>query len=172
MPGSRGRPSRFTAMVGEATHAVEITELEDGRWDIVIDGERRLVDSRRTGAASFSLLIDHVTAEVSVLVRGTTYAVEAGGRTHRVRLLDERAMRARGRAAGDGDREVRAIMPGKVVAVLVEAGATVAAGQALLVIEAMKMENEIVSPRAGTVKEVRVKPGQAVEGGELLAVVE
>jgi len=95
-----------------------------------------------------------------------------GGRTHRIRLLDERALRARGRAVGAGDREVRAIMPGKVVAVLVEVGATVEPGQGLLVIEAMKMENEVPAPRAGTVKELRVQPGQAVEAGELLAIVE
>jgi len=63
-------------------------------------------------------------------------------------------------------------MPGKVVAVLVEAGARVERGQGLLVIEAMKMENEIGAPRAGTVSEVRVKPGQAVEPGELLARID
>src|SRR5207302_65535 len=69
-------------------------------------------------------------------------------------------------------REVRAAMPGKVVAVLIEAGAAVTRGQGLLVIEAMKMENEVVAPRDGTVQEIRVQPGQAVEAGELLAVVE
>ncbi len=63
-------------------------------------------------------------------------------------------------------------MPGKVVAVLVEAGARVERGQGLLVIEAMKMENEIAAPRAGTVADVRVKPGQAVEAGELLARID
>ena len=96
-----------------------------------------------------------------------------GGRTHRLRLLDERAMRrARAAAARTGEREVRAAMPGKVVAVLVEAGATVERGQGLLVVEAMKMENEIAAPRAGTVQEIRVKPGQAVEAGELLARID
>ncbi|TMB21496.1 MAG: acetyl-CoA carboxylase biotin carboxyl carrier protein subunit [Deltaproteobacteria bacterium] len=63
-------------------------------------------------------------------------------------------------------------MPGKVVAVLVEPGARVERGQGLLVIEAMKMENEIGSPRTGTVAEVRVRPGQAVEAGELLARID
>jgi biotin carboxyl carrier protein len=63
-------------------------------------------------------------------------------------------------------------MPGKVVAVLVEVGAAVERGQGLLVIEAMKMENEIAAPRAGTVAELRVRPGQAVEQGELLARID
>jgi 3-methylcrotonyl-CoA carboxylase alpha subunit len=63
-------------------------------------------------------------------------------------------------------------MPGKVVAILVEPGAAVERGQALLVIEAMKMENEIGAPRAGRLAELLVRPGQAVEGGELLARIE
>ena len=166
------RPARFTALVGDTTHAVEVVPLDDGRYEVSIDGRSRVVDSRQTGAATFSLLIEHASAEVSVLARGDSYAVEVGGRTHRIRLLNERALRARGRAVGAGDREVRAIMPGKVVAVLVEVGAAVEPGQGLLVIEAMKMENEVPAPRAGTVKELRVQPGQAVEAGELLAIVE
>jgi biotin carboxyl carrier protein len=110
---------------------------------------------------------------VSVVTRGEEYAVTVDGRTHRLRLLDER--RARRQAAGggkEGGREVRSAMPGKVVAVLVAPGATVERGQGILVVEAMKMENEIAAPRSGTVSEILVKPGQAVEAGELLARID
>ena len=162
-------PARFTAFVGDETHAVEIEQLEDGRFRVLIDGRERIVDSRQTGPATFSLLIEHATADVSVSSRGDDYVVALGGRTHRLKLLDERAMRRRARhGAAAGGKEVRAAMPGKVVAVLVQAGATIERGQGLLVIEAMKMENEIGAPRAGTVTEVLVRPGQAVESGELL----
>ena len=71
-----------------------------------------------------------------------------------------------------GIKEIRAVMPGKVVAVLVDVGASVEQGQGVLVIEAMKMENEIKAQRSGSVKEIRVTPGQAVEAGELLAVID
>ena len=169
---SSTRPARFTALVGEATHALEVEPLGEGRYRIAIDGRERIVDGRETGAGTFSLLIDHAAAEVSVTSRGDEFQVAVGGRTHRLRLLDERARRRQRAAAVDGAREVRAAMPGKVVAVLVEAGARVERGQGLLVIEAMKMENEIAAPRAGTVAEVRVKPGQAVEAGELLARID
>ena len=165
------RPSRFTAVVGDATRAVEVVALGEGRYQVSVDGTVSTVDGRRTGAAGFSLLIDHALTDVSVVMRGDTYLVDVGGRVHRVQLLDAR--RARTAAApGAGEREVRAAMPGKIVAVLVEAGATVTRGQGLLVIEAMKMENEVTAPRDGTVQEIRVQSGQTVEAGELLAVVE
>ena len=165
------RPSRFTALVGDAARTVEVVALGEGRYQVSVDGTVSTVDGRRTGAAGFSLLIDHALTDVSVVMRGDTYLVDVGGRVHRVQLLDAR--RARTAAApGAGEREVRAAMPGKIVAVLVEAGATVTRGQGLLVIEAMKMENEVTAPRDGTVQEIRVRPGQAVEAGELLAVVE
>ena len=71
-----------------------------------------------------------------------------------------------------GRQEIRAAMPGRVVGVKVRSGEEVAVGQALLVVEAMKMENEVASPKAGTVTAIVVAPGQAVEPGALLAVVE
>ena len=170
---SPGRPTHFTAVAGETTHAIEIVELGEGRYQVSIDGRTLVVDSRPAGAATLSLLIEHASIEVSVLSRGDAYAVEAGGRRHQLRLLDERAMRRHAAAGGPaGSPEVRAAMPGKVVAVLVEVGTTVERGQGLLVIEAMKMENEISAPRAGRVAAIRVQPGQAVEAGEVLAVVE
>ena len=163
------RPARFTAVVGDSEHAVELHPLDDGRWRATVDGRERVVDSRQTAPGTFSLLIDHAAIEVSFTSRGDDFQVVVGGLAHRLRLLDERALRRRERAAGsDGAREVRAAMPGKVVAVLVAAGATVERGQGLVVLEAMKMENEIGAPRAGKVAEVCVKPGQAVEAGELL----
>ncbi len=168
---SAGRPTRFTALVGDATRTVEVLALDDGRFQVTLDGTVRVVDAARTGPSSWSLLIDRATTEVSVIPKGDGFAVELAGKTHRLRLLDDRAMRAR-QNAGPGDREVRAAMPGKVVTVLAAVGAQVEQGQGLLVIEAMKMENEVPAPRAGEVKEIRVQPGQTVEAGELLAIVE
>ena len=85
--------------------------------------------------------------------------------------LMERARRERGEATGGGAAEVRAMIPGRVLAVAAEAGDTVEAGQRLLVIEAMKMQNEIRAPRSGVVTGVRVAAGRAVELGELLLTI-
>jgi biotin carboxyl carrier protein len=157
--------------VGDTQQAVEVVPLADGRFQVTIDDRSHVVDARQTGPVTWSLLIAQATAEVSVLAKGDAYAVEVAGRTHRLRLLDERQMRARGQAR-QGEKELRASMPGKVVAVLIQEGDVVERGQGLLVIEAMKMENEIPAPRSGTVQVLKVQPGQAVESGELLAVIE
>lgn len=77
-----------------------------------------------------------------------------------------------GEAAAQGERRVSAPMPGRIVRVLVRAGDAVAAGQPLVVVEAMKMENELKSPKAGRVKEVSVAEGTSIEAGRLLVVVE
>ena len=168
-----GRAQVFTAVVGGDTRRVVVVALADGGWQVTLDDQPPVVvDGRRTGTASYSLLMDGRAAEVHLLARGDDYTVATGGRVHRFKLLDERTLRARQGSVRGGDREIRAVMPGKVVAVLVEVGAPVAEGDGLLVIEAMKMENEIKATRAGTVTEIHVAPGQAVEAGELLAVVD
>jgi biotin carboxyl carrier protein len=167
------RPARFTAIVGETEHTVELHPLDDGRWRAIVDGREQVVDSRETAPGTFSLLIDHAATEVSVTSHGDDFQVVVRGLAHRLRLLDERALRRRERGAvGDGAREIRAAMPGKVVAVLVETGATVERGQGVVVLEAMKMENEIGAPRAGKIAEICVKPGQNVEAGELLVRID
>ena len=90
-------------------------------------------------------------------------------------MLDERRARRAAAGAGlggSGDKEVRSMMPGKVVDVLVGAGDEVEKDQGVLIVEAMKMENEIRAAVAGTVKAVHVTAGQAVESGELLLELE
>jgi biotin carboxyl carrier protein len=85
--------------------------------------------------------------------------------------LRARASRARGDAGHDGPTEVRAIIPGVVVSVAVAAGDQVTAGQQLLTVEAMKMQNELRAPRAGTIERLAVGPGRTIEVGDLLVVI-
>ena len=167
-----GRPYTYQSPAGDQTRTVVVVPREDGRSEVTIDGTSRIVDARSTGPHTLSLLLDGAQHEVHLAVKGDAWTVLADGLAHRVTLLDERARRAGRSAQGPGDKEIRAVMPGKVVALLVEVGHQVEQGQGVLVIEAMKMENEIKAPRTGTVQEIRVKPGQAVEAGELLAVID
>jgi biotin carboxyl carrier protein len=93
---------------------------------------------------------------------------------NRVALVDKsrRRLHAPGERVITGRVELKAMMPGRVVNVLVNAGDEVAADQGIVVVEAMKMENELKTPKAGKVTEIKVSVGQAVEKGEILAVIE
>ncbi len=104
-----------------------------------------------------------------VLVGGFRFVVET--ESERTASLRERASRGRAASAHSGPLQVKAIIPGKVVAVSVAAGDTVTAGQQLLVVEAMKMQNELRSPRDGTVERVGVAVGVKIEIGDLLVVI-
>jgi biotin carboxyl carrier protein len=101
-------------------------------------------------------------------------AVRIGARKHLYRLDDPRSLRGRrARSSGSaGPLSVLASMPGRVVRVLVQPGDPVEENQPLLVIEAMKMQNELKSSKAGRVTELRVAPGEAVAAGQVLAIVE
>jgi biotin carboxyl carrier protein len=104
-----------------------------------------------------------------VLVDGFRFEVET--ESERIASLRERASRGRATSVRSGPLEVRAIIPGKVVAVSVAPGDAVTAGQQLLVVEAMKMQNELRAPRDGTISRVGVVPGVNIEVGDMLVVI-
>jgi biotin carboxyl carrier protein len=116
----------------------------------------------------------------SVLAGGGSYEVRvdgdrvsAGGQTFRVETIDPRRWnRERNHRQSDGVQSVAAAMPGKVVRVLVSPGDSVEAGQGLIVVEAMKMQNELKALRAGRVVTVTASPGATVNAGEILATIE
>jgi biotin carboxyl carrier protein len=118
--------------------------------------------------------VDNRSFDLEVVREGEDLMVASRGGATRVTLVDaarkSRHPGARPQAAGKAS--LKAMMPGRVVNVLVNVGDEVAAQQGLLVVEAMKMENELKAPKAGKVVEIKVKPGQTVEKGELLLVVE
>ncbi len=165
----------YLATLGDQTHRIEVQELEGNLYRVTIDGVERVVDGRQLSAHTYSLLVDQRSFTVDVTAKEDTYTVLCEGKSFRLKLLDERRLRPGGQVL-DGDKEekkeVRAFMPGKIVEVLVAAEEEVTKEQGLLIIEAMKMENEVRSPSSGKVKEIRVTPGQVVEAGELLVQLE
>jgi len=117
----------------------------------------------------------------SVLLNGRSYRVSKGagneiwvnGRRIRMEVFDPRDLRpGQGVTANQGRQEIAASMPGKVIRVLVAPGDAVEEGQGLVVVEAMKMQNEMKSPKAGRVTEIRARPDATVGAGEILVVVE
>lgn len=100
--------------------------------------------------------------------------VHTGGNSYHIKLIDPKRLRGSGLGTdhGDGAAEIRTAMPGKVVRLLVEAGAEVAKGDGVVVVEAMKMQNELKAPKGGTVKEIKTNEGATVATGDVLVVIE
>lgn len=146
---------------------------DSGRVSAAVDGRLVEADAVRVSRGAYSLLIGGRAVEVTVEdMPGGGLVLRAGGREYHVEIVDPRAWRG-GRGGGielEGRQQLVAPMPGKIVRVLVSAGQQVESGQGLLVIEAMKMQNEVRSPKAGTVERV-AQEGQTVNAGEILAVV-
>jgi biotin carboxyl carrier protein len=165
----------FVARLGERAYTIEIEEIEKSHYQVAVDGNEFLVDGKKTGRTNYSLIVDNRSFEVEVDLTGDEYRVLVDGRSYHIHLIDERRVRRESADLGTqlhGVQQVLVPMPGKVIALLVSEDELVERGQGLAIIEAMKMENEVRSPVAGTVKEIRVKPGESLEGGTVLAIVE
>ena len=132
--------------------SADAVEVEPGIWSIVLDG---------------------CSYEVKLEPAADGYYANVDGRRYQVQVRDPRRLpRARAVLSATGLQKITSPMPGKVVRVLVRQGDQVEAGQGVLVVEAMKMQNEIRSPKAGRVASLRAAEGAAVAGGETLAEVE
>jgi acetyl/propionyl-CoA carboxylase alpha subunit len=164
----------YLAELGQQTHRIEVHPAGESAFTIEIDGVARTVDSRRIGQTTYSLLIEGRSVVAEVSAEGDQFMVSIGGEIFRMQLADERRRQVTlGRPEEEkGRREIRALMPGKVVEVLVQVGDTIVRDQGLVIVEAMKMENELKSPAAGDVTEILVQAGQTVEAGQVLAVID
>jgi biotin carboxyl carrier protein len=160
----------------EAT--ITVDRAADGTWLVTVDGTPREVDARQIRPGTWSLMVDgqsylvdldprkkgvHASIAASSIPAEATLTVE-DAQTRRLRQSLSHGAPARG-------EEVRAPIAGKVVKILCAVGDEVAAHQPVAVLEAMKMENEIVAERGGKVTEIKKEAGQSVETGELLMVL-
>lgn len=167
----------FEIEVNGRARTVGVERLGDSsRFRVTIDGEVTEVDAVRTGGDVLSLILParaHSSYEVGLApgLAAGDWTVYLHQGTLDVSVNGRRARRA-GAAAATGEQRILAPMPGKVLRVLVAPGDEVTARQPLVVVEAMKMENELASQRAGRVKDVPAVVGQSVEAGRLLVVVE
>jgi biotin carboxyl carrier protein len=126
-----------------------------------------------TAPGVFSVLLGTKSFTVSVARRGSEMEVWAGGRRHLLALSDPRDHAGKNsRVSAAGPVEIRAQMPGKVIKLLIEQGASVQAGQGVIIVEAMKMQNEMKSPKDGSVRKIHVSEGGTVAAGETLMIIE
>jgi biotin carboxyl carrier protein len=151
-------------------------KIENGATEYVLSGA-----SSASGQASvfatmpgvYSVLLGARSITVAIAPRGNELEVWAGGRRHTVSLSDPRDRAGKGRhVSASGPVEIRAQMPGKVIKLLVDQGSKVEAGQGVIIVEAMKMQNEMKSPKDGRVGRIHAAEGSTVAAGEALMVIE
>ena len=164
---------KFEVSVGMQKRVVDLERVV-GAWRITLDGTRVDADVAEVEPGVFSVLLRGASHEVRVTPRGDgMLTAQSGNDEFAVEVADPRAWRGRrhGGVEAEGRQQITAPMPGKVVRVLVRVGDEVEAGQGLVVVEAMKMQNEVRSPKSGIVERLMAKEGQPVNAGEVLAVV-
>ena len=161
-------------------HDVSLTLNERESAAAEIDGRRYEVEVRELGDGHYLLLsgkrVSKVRVENRQGARPATglFEVTLGGHTYDATVIDPKRLRSGETAAaqGVGTAQIISPMPGKVVRVLVDAGAQVEAGQGVVVVEAMKMQNEMKAPKTGTVVSMHAEVGATVSAGDVLAVIE
>lgn len=151
-------------------------ELEHaaGAWKCLLDGREFAIDAILARRDVLSVIVEGNAYEIKRECSATDMHLWVGSARHAVEIRDPRSFRSGRRGAGSesGPQKLTAPMPGRVVRVLATESAEVDAGQGLVVVEAMKMQNEIKSPKKGTVKKITVAAGANVNAGDVLAIVE
>ena len=164
---------KLKAIAGEREEDV-VLKFEDGRVSAAIGDRVYSLDVREIEPDGYLFFLNTNVHECRVTASKSTFDVSIHGRNYSITIVDPKRLRS----GQNSDRhhhgvaEIRAQMPGKVVRVQIEAGATVEKGDGLVVVEAMKMQNEMKSPREGVVVSIHVKAGDTVNAGDVLAVVE
>jgi len=166
---------RYIATIEGTEHEVEVEELSAETYSISFGEKKFEADLRRVGPASVSIILNNRSFDFDLVREGEEIVIASRTGATRMTVIDaaRHAVKSRrGPREVSGRAEIKAAMPGRVVNVLVAPGDEVTANQGVIIVEAMKMENELKSPKAGKVIEVKVAAGQTVEKGALLLVIE
>lgn len=162
---------RYFVDVGGKEREVHVETRPDGSTRVLVDGKSVDVDSVSFTPRTMLVRVGGAVLDLTVEGSPPALGIIAAGRRTYVRAESDRmraALRIEGPGAGAKDREIRAPMPGRIVRVMVREGDEVAAGQAVVVVEAMKMENEIRARKGGTVAKVNCATGDTVAANGVL----
>jgi biotin carboxyl carrier protein len=162
---------KYITTINDRQFEVEITN--DGQ--LFVNGEPRDYDFLSLGDSLYSFIMQNKSYEVVIEERHGSYEVMLGGRLFTGSVLDERSqLMAARRGLGtldSGEISILAPMPGLIVDIPVQEGQEVEAGQTVVILESMKMQNELKAPRAGIVQRISVQPGQSVEQKKVLVTI-
>lgn len=166
---------KLTTLVNGVERQLEIKKpAQPGEpYAFSLDGRPATADIHEIVPGVYSILLGHRSFEIKIDSGEGSYTAAVNGRRFDIAIRDPRKLARAGTGVADeGPQKLTAPMPGKVVRVLVEEGQQVDSGQGLVVVEAMKMQNEMKSPKAGVVKSIPVKQGGSVSAGQVLAIIE
>ncbi len=160
---------KYVTIINNERYEIEI----DNDGSVLVNGELRDVDFLNLGGSLFSLITENKSFEAVIDDDEGRIAVMMRGRLFEAQVLDERAMLLLQRRGGQpsGSGEINAPMPGLIVEVTVESGQTVQQGETLIILESMKMQNELKSPVDGVVGSIHVSADQAVNKNDLLVEI-
>jgi len=165
---------KYEVLLAGKTREVELARVSD-QWKFSLDGKELDASVLEVAPNTFSVLLNGESHQIRVAPRADgTLILHTGLAEYRAEVNDPRVWRGRrhGTLEAEGRQQITAPMPGKVIRLLVNEGDAVQAGQGLLVVEAMKMQNEIRSSKTGKVQKLLAKENQAVNAGDILAWVE
>ena len=167
---------KLIAVLADEKYAVEIKR--DG-LNLTADIDGRIYHLEASEPEPHIYLFKHENKIYQIFVSpnertGAPFAVSAGNQNFEIKIYDPKRLRGSSNAgeAADGASEIKTAMPGKLVRVLVQTGAEIKKGDGILIVEAMKMQNEMKAPKDGIVKEIRFGEGATVNAGDVLAVIE
>jgi biotin carboxyl carrier protein len=169
---------RYQVDILGKTHQLELEKSSDSqqsyRWICRLDGREIVVDAVQTGASTLSLVMDGKSFEIRRENAGEIQHLILRGNKYEVTLQDARSLKSRKRAgaADSGPLKLTASMPGKVVRMLAKEGDILQAGAGIVVVEAMKMQNELRSPKNASLKKMLAREGMNVNAGDVLAILE
>jgi biotin carboxyl carrier protein len=163
---------KFTIELNGKTRTVELSDGEKG-FACSIDGKVVEADIAEIGAGTCSILMGGESLEVRITPRADALAAFVGGNEYSLKVRDSREWQRKrgGTAASEGRQQIVAPMPGKVIRILAKVGEKIEAGQGLVVVEAMKMQNEVRAPKSGVVEKIFAVEGQSVNAGDALATI-
>ncbi|MBV8052708.1 MAG: hypothetical protein JOZ80_16075 [Acidobacteriaceae bacterium] len=163
----------YDVTIDGKSYRLELDRI-DGRWRCCVHGSEVQIDAVLARPDVLSILIGGKAYEIKRERVANDTHLWVGSSRYAVEVRDPRSLRSRraGASTDQGPRRLLASMPGKVVRVLQRENASVEAGQGVLVVEAMKMQNEIKSPKKGVVQKIVADEGAAVNAGDLLAIIE
>ncbi len=165
---------KLNAEIGPDKHTITL-KREGTRIHAEIDGRVYDLEARPTVNGEYLLLHEgrvYACLVQGAAVNGKAFTVSSGSRDYVVTLTDPKRLRTGAGAGVERSGQLTAQMPGKIVRVMLAAGAEVTEGTPILVVEAMKMQNEMKAPRDGVLTAVNVAPGDTVTVGDVLAVIE